>query len=197
MTADSRRVAIFARAPVLGRVKTRLAHSVGEEAALATYRELLALTLDRLAPGTGRFVPEIWIDGHRSTFASWQGFRIVEQPPGNLGERMEAAFEDGVSALVGTDIPLITAGYVERGLEALARADVVLGPTEDGGYCLVAMGGPHGRIFDGIPWSTPRVLEDTLVAARGLSVELLDPLWDVDDVADLERWRRVSGRTHH
>ena len=55
MTADAPRLAIFARAPVLGRVKTRLARSVGEEAALAAYRELLALTLHRLAPGTGRF----------------------------------------------------------------------------------------------------------------------------------------------
>ena len=189
MSADPPRLAIFARAPVPGRVKTRLARSVGEEAALAAYRELLALTLDRLAPGTGRFAPEIWIDGERSTLASRQGFRIVEQPTGDLGVRMAAAFEDGVSALVGTDIPLMTAGYVEQALDALAHADLVLGPTEDGGYCLVAMNSPQDRIFQGIPWSSPRVLTATLAAAKGLSAELLDPLWDVDDAADLARWR--------
>ena len=121
--------------------------------------------------------------------ASWQGFRIVEQPTGDLGVRMAAAFEDGVSALVGTDIPLMTAGYVEQALDALAHADLVLGPTEDGGYCLVAMNSPQDRIFQGIPWSSPRVLTATLAAAKGLSAELLDPLWDVDDAADLARWR--------
>ena len=189
MSADPPRLAIFARAPVPGRVKTRLARSVGEEAALAAYRELLALTLDRLAPGTGRFAPEIWIEGERSTLASWQGFRIVEQPTGDLGVRMAAAFEDGVSVLVGTDIPLMTAGYVEQALDALAHADLVLGPTEDGGYCLVAMNSPQDRIFQGIPWSSPRVLTATLAAAKGLSAELLDPLWDVDDARDLARWR--------
>ena len=189
MSADPPRLAIFARAPVAGRVKTRLARSVGEEAALAAYRELLALTLDRLAPGTGRFAPEIWIDGERSTLALWQGFRIVEQPTGDLGVRMAAAFEDGVSALVGTDIPLMTAGYVEQALDALAHADLVLGPTEDGGYCLVAMNSPQDRIFQGIPWNSRRVLTATLAAAKGLSAELLDPLWDVDDAADLARWR--------
>lgn len=192
MTADTPRLAIFARAPVPGRVKTRLARSVGEEAALAAYRELLALTLHRLAPGTGRFAAEIWIDGERSTLASWRGFRIVEQPNGDLGERMAAAFEDGVSALVGTDIPLMTADYVERALDALARSDLVLGPTEDGGYCLVAMDSPQERIFEGIPWSSPQVLTATLAAAKGLSVELLEPLWDVDDATDLARWRGLD-----
>lgn len=192
MTADAPRLAIFARAPVSGRVKTRLAGSVGEEAALAAYRELLALTLHRLAPGTGRFAPEIWIDGERSALASWRGFRMVEQPNGDLGERMAAAFEDGVSALVGTDIPLMTADYVEQALDALAHSDLVLGPTEDGGYCLVAMNSPQAGIFEGIPWSSPQVLTATLEAAKELSVELLEPLWDVDDATDLARWRGLD-----
>lgn len=192
MTADPPRLAIFARAPVRGRVKTRLARSVGEEAALAAYRDLLVLTLHRLAPGTGRFAPEIWIDGERSTLASWRCFHIVEQPSGTLGERMAAAFEDGVTALVGTDIPLMTAGYVEQALGALVRSDLVLGPTEDGGYCLVAMNSPQEEIFEGVPWSSPQVLAATLAAAKGLRVKLLEPLWDVDDAEDLARWRGLA-----
>ena len=192
MTAKPR-LAIFARAPVLGRVKTRLARSVGEEAALAAYRDLLGVTLERLAPGVGRFVPEIWVEGDPSAFPSLPDLRVVAQPPGDLGERMAAAFEDGVSVLVGTDIPFISADYVERALDALTRADLVLGPTEDGGYCLVAMTTPQGQVFEGIPWSTPDVLATTLAAAEGLSVELLEPLWDVDDAAGLARWRGLSG----
>ena len=193
MTAEPPRLAIFARAPVLGRVKTRLARSVGEKVALAAYQELLGLTLERLAPGAGPFVPEIWVEGDPSALPAASGFRIVEQPPGDLGKRMAAAFEDGVSVLVGTDIPPISSDYVERALDALTRADLVLGPTEDGGYCLVAMTTPRAQVFEGIPWSTPDVLAATLAAAEGFSVELLEPLWDVDDAAGLARWRGLYG----
>ncbi len=189
----SRRLAIFARAPVLGRVKTRLARLAGDEVALAAYRELLGLTLERLVSGTGRFEPEIWVEGDPSALSAQPGLRVVEQPSGDLGERMAAAFDDGVSVLVGTDIPPITSDYVERALDELARADLVLGPTEDGGYCLIAMTTPQAQVFEGIPWSTPDVLTATLAAAEGLSVELLEPLWDVDDAAGLARWRGLSG----
>ena len=193
MTAEPPRLAIFARAPVLGRVKTRLARSVGEKVALAAYQELLGLTLERLAPGSGPFVPEIWVEGDPSALRSLPGFRVVEQPPGDLGKRMAAAFEDGVSVLVGTDIPPISSDYVERALDALTRADLVLGPTEDGGYCLIAMNTSQTQVFEGVPWSTPDVLAATLAAAEGLSVELLEPLWDVDDAAGLARWRGLYG----
>ena len=81
---------------------------------------------------------------------------------------------------------------MEQALDALAHSDLVLGPTEDGGYCLVAMNSPQARIFEGIPWSSPRVLTATLAVAEGLSVELLETLWDVDDATDLARWRGLS-----
>jgi len=195
MSADRPRVAIFARAPVRGEVKTRLARTIGDEAALGVYRELLSLTLNRLAPGSGNFTPEIWIDRESPSSDPWpQCFRVVVQPEGDLGVRMAAAFEDGVTALVGSDIPLMSAGYVEQAVNALSCADVVLGPTEDGGYCLVAMRRPQPAIFAGIPWSTPRVLDATLSAADegDLSVELLEVMWDVDDAHDLDRWRRCG-----
>lgn len=184
------RLAIFARAPVRGRVKTRLARVLGEDAALAVYERLLAQTLVRLAPGLGQFDPEVWLEGAAPS-ASFQGFRVIAQPEGDLGTRMAAAFDAGVAALVGTDIPALTADYVERALAALDDVDLVIGPVEDGGYCLIAMKAPHTQVFRGIPWSTPRVLSATLDAARGLelTVRMLEPLWDVDDAADFERWR--------
>ena len=186
-----RRLAIFARAPVHGRVKTRLAKTIGDEAALAAYEDLLDSTLARLNPGSGAFVPEIWLEGDRKALSGRAlGFPVLAQPAGDLGARMAAAFEAGVTALVGCDIPSLTAGYVDASLVALADADLVLGPTEDGGYCLIAMAKPHVEVFAGVPWGTSAVLAATLDAARHLRVALLDELWDVDDAADLARWRR-------
>ena len=97
----------------------------------------------------------------------------------------------------GTDIPTLTARYVEEALNALAEFDLVLGPVDDGGYCLIAMREPHPAVFDRIPWSTPRVLSETLDAARRLSltVALREPLWDVDDAHDLQRWRAWQRRS--
>ncbi len=184
------RLAIFARAPVRGRVKSRLARVVGDDVALAVYDRLLTGTLARLAPGRGRFEPEIWLEGTAAD-TRFAGFRVIPQPEGDLGSRMAAAFDAGVTALVGTDIPVLTADYVDRALTALEDVDLVIGPVEDGGYCLIAMNVPHAGLFHGIPWSTPRVLAATLEGARrlSLSVRLLEPLWDVDDSADFERWR--------
>ena len=202
-TARCPRLAIFARVPVLGHVKTRLAATVGDESALRTYEALLTATLAELAPGNGAFAPEIWVDGDVDAFARWQrrsntsdlrGVPLVAQPDGNLGQRMAAAFEDGVTVLVGTDIPDMTAGYVGTALRWLEVADLVIGPTEDGGYCLIGMNSPHPPLFEGIPWSTPAVLTSTLCAAGDLSVELLEPIWDLDDAEDLARWRTAQGR---
>ena len=184
-------MAIFARAPVRGRVKTRLARVVGEDEALAAYQRLLAQTLATLAPGRGRFDPEIWLEG-TAPDTHFEAFRVIPQPGGDLGSRMAAAFDAGVAAVVGTDIPALTTDYVDRALAALDDVDLVIGPVEDGGYCLIAMNAPHPRLFQGIPWSTSRVLAATLDAARGLKLtrRLLEPLWDVDEAAELERWRR-------
>ena len=186
-----KRLAVFARAPVRGRVKTRLARDIGADAALAAYRELLASTLSRLGGGGG-FRMEIWVDGASPEVAAWrQRHPVRVQPQGDLGARMAAAFADGVAALVGSDIPTLTADYVDAALDALASVDLVLGPTADGGYCLIAMNEPHPEVFHDIPWSTDAVLTATLGAAGHLSVKLLDELWDVDGLADWQRWRAM------
>ena len=197
------RLAIFARVPVHGRVKTRLAAGIGPDAALSVYEALLAATLRELAPGKAGFEPEIWVDGDIDAFAGWQcrrdadglgtpRFPLVAQCDGDLGQRMAWAFEEGVDLLVGTDIPDMSAGYVEGAFAALRTADLVLGPTEDGGYCLIGMNSPRPELFEGIPWGTADVLKSTLHAASGLLVELLDAMWDVDNARDLTRWRAAQ-----
>ena len=204
-TRNRGRLAIFARLPIHGRVKTRLAAGIGADAAFRVYEALLASTLRELAPGRGTFEPEIWVDGDIDEFAVWQRgrgadglrelrFRLVPQCDGDLGQRMAWAFDQGVEVLVGTDIPNMAADYVDGAFAALRAADLVLGPTEDGGYCLIGMNSPRPALFEGIPWGTADVLTSTLHAASALRVELLDPMWDVDDARDLERWRAARAR---
>jgi len=182
---------------------------VGADTALLVYEALLASTLRELAPGRGAFEPEIWVDGDVDAFARWQyrsaagnlrdlRFPLIAQCAGDLGQRMAWAFDKGVDVLVGTDIPDMTVSYVEEAVTALRNADLVLGPTEDGGYCLVGMNSTRPELFEGIPWGTADVLESTLHAASTLRVELLDALWDVDDAQDLKRWHmaQAHARTH-
>lgn len=194
MSSDDSRVAVFVRAPELGKVKTRLARSLGEWAALQAYVELVEGTLGALEEGA--FDCELWFDGPPNDhLRRWRSDRVLpafKQPETDLGGRMLAAVAAGVKVVVGSDVPALDAGYVEEALATLARADAVLGPVEDGGYCLIGMNEPHPELFRSIEWSTDTVVEQTLsrAAAAGLNVALLDTLWDVDDYADYVRWRK-------
>ena len=197
--AERPRVAVFARSPERGRVKTRLAAALGDAGALEAHVELVETTL--AAVSRGGFDRELWFAGARNAgLAAWAerfDARLVEQPEADLGERMLAALRAGARVVVGTDIPEMSAQYVETALDRLRDADVVLGPVEDGGYCLVGMNAPHAALFRDIEWGAGDVLERTLARAAdaGLQVALLDVLWDVDDIDDLARWRaRVASR---
>lgn len=182
-----KRLAILARAPQLGRVKTRLARVVGDHAALQLHRRMLELTLANL--GGGDFKAEIWVSGSSPEVDDWRRcFDIHQQPEGDLGVRMAAAIADGAGAVVGCDIPHLTADHVDAAFAALAEADVVLGPAEDGGYCLIAMNRLHPQLFENIPWGSDAVLATSLKAAEPLAVATLETtLWDVDGPADLRR----------
>ena len=190
------RVAVFARSPERGRVKTRLAAALGETGALDAHVELVETTL--AAVSRGGFDCELWFAGARNAgLAAWSerfDARLVEQPEADLGERMLAALRAGARVVVGTDIPEMSAQYVETALDRLRDADVVLGPVEDGGYCLVGMNVPHAALFRDVEWGARDVLERTLARAAeaGLQVALLDVLWDVDDIDDLARWRAAD-----
>ena len=195
LSSDDRRVAVFVRAPELGKVKTRLARSLGEAAALEAYLELVEGTLGALEEGA--FDCELWFDGPQNDhLRQWRSEHVLsafKQPETDLGGRMLAAVAAGAKVVVGSDVPALDAAYVEEALATLARADAVLGPVEDGGYCLIGMKEPHPELFRSIEWSTNTVVEQTLsrAAAAGLDIALLDTLWDVDDYADYVRWRKM------
>ena len=195
LSDPSSRVAVFVRAPELGKVKTRLARVLGEVAALEAYVELVEGTLKSLREGAFRC--ELWFEGQRNAdLRRWQteyGLPAFEQPDTDLGGRMLAALATGAKVVVGSDIPVLDAAYVEEALDRLPGADAVLGPVEDGGYCLVGMSEARPELFQSIEWSTGTVVEQTLgrAAEAGMSVSLLDALWDVDDHADYLRWRKT------
>jgi rSAM/selenodomain-associated transferase 1 len=194
------RLCIFARAPVLHKVKTRLASSIGAQAALAAHEELVSLALSQMAKVPG-LASELWIAGptDHPTVVQWsEGWQlpIVAQQGDDLGARMSHALQrcldEGAQGLVvGTDCPAITSGYVQRAARSLNSHDLVLGPAEDGGYGLIGLRKPAPALFEDIHWGTDTVLRETLDRALrvGLSYELLPTIWDVDTAADWDRFR--------
>ena len=209
---------LFSRAPVAGQTKTRLAREIGPEAARDFHLACLAdaiETLDlfrecRRESGRGSSAPGevachlfITPPGSERVFGAnnivWPAhFRVWPQKDGDLGARMADALaavlegeEDGRALLMGSDLPLLTPSHLEEALTALDTADVVFGPSEDGGYFLVGMKQPHPRLFESGRWGGGAVLAETLNLAEreGLRAAMISSLPDVDTLADLERVR--------
>lgn len=200
MTIDTC-VAVFARLPKLGTVKTRLAAVLGDDLALAVHRALLRETLDNVL-NPESYALELWLAGDPEELDA--GLRVLnvvlrQQSEGDLGERMLATItqltESGCRAIViGCDCPLMSCAYLCRAKDALRDHDLVLGPSEDGGYTLIGMNRPIPELFVGMSWSVTSVFRETLrrAAQLDLRVAQLDTLWDVDTVADWRRWRALS-----
>jgi uncharacterized protein len=190
-------IVIFARAPQLGEVKTRLAKSIGAEQALALYEAFLDDTC-ALTQGLGaRRVLAIAgdVDHPRvQHLAKSQRLVVESQGDGDLGERMARAIAThivgGPVLIIGSDAPSLPRAYLHQALDALMAYDVVIGPSDDGGYYLVGARVEMPELFTGVHWSTSEVLPTTL-ERLGERSHLLLPAWhDVDAVEDLERLRR-------
>ena len=190
---------IFAKYWEPGRVKTRLARSIGNEKAARIYQAFVAATVARLSTIHCTRVLAYWPADRKTRLAfeaaELTGWSLVEQTEGDLGERMAGYFIQQFTAgvervvLVGTDSPNLPVVEVQEAFEHLKTTDVVLGPTEDGGYYLVGAAKRVPPIFADIPWSTPEVLPKTIdcLDKAGLSYTTLDPWYDVDEVYDLHR----------
>jgi rSAM/selenodomain-associated transferase 1 len=192
---------VVAKEPVPGQTKTRLSPPLSAESAAAFYRCLLLDSLAlmarlELADHTIAYTPA----SAHGYFArlSPNGFSLVEQVGANLGERLANAlnqhFDQGYRQVVimNSDGPTLPLAYLEEAFSALDRADVTLGPGHDGGYYLIGMKWPHRELFEGIDWSTERVISQTLAVCRrlGLTDHQLPEWYDVDVADDLERLRR-------
>ncbi len=195
----SARVAVFARAPVPGKVKTRLVPALGGEGAAALHRALVTRALEA-AIEAGLGPVELWCapDARDPFFRSCGerlGVSLISQHEGDLGARMRGAFETMLAAsaralLIGSDIPAMTADYLRAADAALAEGcDAVIGPAEDGGYVLIGLSRVAPGLFEGIDWGGPEVLQETRsrMARAGWRYRELPVLWDVDRPEDLSR----------
>jgi len=197
-----RHLVVFAKAPRLGRVKSRLAKDIGPVAAWAFYRRTLAFVLRRL-DGRGRW--RAWVavtpDAGVARQALWPAdWNVIPQGTGDLGARMDRAMHllpPGPVVIVGTDIPDLSRRHIEAAFAALGRHDAVFGPASDGGYWLVGLRRrPRvARLFANVRWSSEHALADTLAnLGPSQTAARLDVLEDVDDGPALARWLKGGGR---
>jgi hypothetical protein len=204
VVAAEARLIVFARAPVAGRVKTRLARDVGEARALAVYRALLERTLAVAARvvGAGRELLVAGDDpaGECAVLAARHGFVLGAQRGDGLGERMANALHDALgeglrrAVLVGCDCPVLEPADLEAAFERLLSRDAVFMPADDGGYVLVGLSRRLPAVFDGPQWGTEAVMAQTRarLLAQGASWAELRTVWDVDDADDLRRWEAAG-----
>ncbi len=184
---------IFVKKPEAGKVKTRLAATIGNEKALQIYLQLLKRTRQVTQPLSCTkavyYTPEIVEDDNFDT----KHFQKALQNEGNLGQRMQQAFEGTFAkgyekvCIIGSDCYELTTNILEQAFEKLDKNEVVIGPSTDGGYYLLGMKKLHPSLFENKNWSTPSVFSETITNLKNadLSFALLPELTDVDEEKDL------------
>ncbi len=182
---------VFAKNILLGKVKTRLAATIGTQAAFEVYKHLVELT-EKQTQQLEDCEIHVWFSDVIIE-EKWPGYPKFVQQGIDLGERMERAFAQGFSegfthiVGIGTDLPDLHSGIMEDAFRQLEQKDTVFGPAEDGGYYLLGMRALHPEIFRDQAWSTEGLLEETLqrLAASEISTALLPTLNDIDTLEDL------------
>lgn len=201
----------FAKAPIEGKVKTRLIPAIGSLAATELHQRMSAYVLSVLC--NSHLAPVVLssddpynekLQRIASPYINDSDFVVSRQQGGDLGSRMRGAFLavfehasslvakdlDGETlvVLVGSDCPAIDAAYLAAAFDVLNRgSDIVLGPANDGGYVLIGMSRFCPEIFSGVDWGSAEVLQQTLsrVKTAGYTVKLLNSLADIDRPEDL------------
>lgn len=199
MDSRSNILLIFIRNPQLGKVKTRLAQTLGDEEALRIYHILLEKT--RLAALGSAAQRRLFYSDAVTSGDGWSesDFEKSVQHGGDLGARMADAFQRAFAAgaarvlIIGSDCPELTGMLLDDAFACLHRDDFVLGPAPDGGYYLLGMRAFEPSVFEGIAWSTESVCAATLEKIRilGKTCALLPELSDVDTETD---WRKLEGK---
>jgi rSAM/selenodomain-associated transferase 1 len=194
-------VAIMAKAPAAGAVKTRLTPPLTAADAAQLYRCFL---LDKIAQvrelkDVHAVVAYTPVEASRLFETLAPGFELLPQRGPELGARLANGLAEllahghGGAMAIDSDTPTLPTAFLQRAVELLTRgdADVVVGPCDDGGYYLIGVRAARPELFEDMPWSTPDVLPETLRRARaaGLTTTCLPEWFDVDTADDLERLR--------
>jgi rSAM/selenodomain-associated transferase 1 len=195
---DTIGIAVFAKAPIADFAKTRLIPELGPHGAAKFQGRLIEQTIET-ALATKLGPVSIWCTPNckHSLFAHLAATTSVElhaQLGDDLGTRMLDAFEVLTPAypmlVIGTDCPILETSHLIDCANALRQgADVVLLPTEDGGYALVGAAAPFPTLFRNMPWGTDRVMQETRLRAQQKGLRICEPalVWDIDTPADYAR----------
>lgn len=183
---------IFTRNPKLGKVKTRLAKTIGDEAALDVYKHLLNHTKQVTKNLSCDKAVYYSVKVRENDIWDATTYQKHLQNGNDLGIRMLNAFQQAFSTgyekvvIIGSDLPDLTSEHINEAFEKLNSNDVVMGPAEDGGYYLLGMKKLHANIFQNKNWGTSTVRKDTLNDLQNESVFLLETLNDVDVFDDIK-----------
>lgn len=202
MKTNVMRPIIMCKAPVAGRVKTRLEPAYGKEGAAALHAVMATLVIERAL----RLFPNTWIaadDVNHPFFATFSA-PLLPQGAGDLGERMQRlvrrAFDYGAGAvlLLGSDSPHMSEARLLSAQQALRSCDVVLGPVQDGGYDLLGVHACWPELFSQIDWGSSAVLTQTLqrISRLDLTYRCLSTGFDIDTPEGVERAQRCFPGLH-
>lgn len=182
---------VFCKNPRLGKVKTRLAKTIGERKALLIYKELLKKTASVLK--------ELEVDIHlyysdkieENDLFSAVASQKKKQAGEHLGERMANAFQESFIShdkvvIIGTDLWTLEAQDIQKAFQALEKQAAVIGPSKDGGYYLIGLNQFFPDLFKQKEWGTDKVLSSTLADINHINYHLLNEKNDVDTFSDLE-----------
>jgi rSAM/selenodomain-associated transferase 1 len=201
----AQRLLVFARLPERGRVKTRLAESIGDDAALAAYETMLRDLLSSIGrPSSDTEIEILWAPTESANGDSlahaFGDLPTAMQTGATLGDRLSMAFSERFFfhatqkiVAIGVDDPSLPRPVIDHALALLDSSEWVVGPTEDGGYYLIGCRAPafDPSIFEDVAWSTPSVFATTLakIAEWQSTVAVLPTRWDIDVIADWERYK--------
>lgn len=182
---------VFVKNIKLGKVKTRLAKTIGNQGAFEVYKELVQITenvTNKLTIDKRIYFSDVVID------TKWKNDYKTVQQGETLGDRMKNAFHDGFKTgykniiLIGSDLPSLSSSIINKGFTALENNEVVFGPAEDGGYYLVGFSNMKDFVFENKPWSQPNLLDITKkeLQENNTSFGLLETLNDIDNIEDLQ-----------
>lgn len=184
-------IIVFTRNPELGKVKTRLAKTIGNQSALNIYNYLLNHTEQTIRNTTCDKAIFYSVKIRENDIWSSNIYNKLQQKGKDLGSRMSNAFKYAFEnnyekvIIIGSDLFDLKPKHISTALNMLDKNDVVIGPAQDGGYYLLGMKKIHSNVFENKNWGTETVLKDTLKDLKHLDVFHLKELNDIDTFEDI------------
>jgi rSAM/selenodomain-associated transferase 1 len=205
---DDRCLLFFVKNPERGKVKSRLAATIGDDSAVSAYKNIVDQMLSTLKEGTFPLYICFFPKNAEKPIKNWLGreYRYMPQNGRDLGERMRNGFIDGFAmghkrvVLIGSDIPDLPLGFIKEAFASLRKKDAVIGPAYDGGYYLIGFKDKtfSPQVFEGIAWGTKTVFGETIKKLKRFRrvVHTLPYLRDIDTVEDLKHLKGKLSSNH-